>query len=313
MLRLAVPDLVSNSYFPAVAAAELGLFRAEGLDVDIQLISPIEACVDALRTGEVEMIGASAHAPLLAFPEWQGAKLLCAQARGLYWHLVMRKDLAIARGDLDALRGRRIAAVPFVATALRRLLNAAGLDAVDDHIDISVPDSARRPGINFGVAAAESLRSGEVDGFFANGMGAECAIRDGIGDLVLDIRRGDGPNGCFDYTFAAIATTDRLVAESPDAAAAIVRAIAGVQTLLQRDPAAASIVGRALFPAREAALIAAVVARDAPFYDVDITPRAVDEMNDYCRSVGLLRGTPSYNDVVAASLQPLLANERKLR
>ena len=33
-MRLAVPDLVSNSYFPAVAAVELGTFRDQGLGVE---------------------------------------------------------------------------------------------------------------------------------------------------------------------------------------------------------------------------------------------------------------------------------------
>jgi NitT/TauT family transport system substrate-binding protein len=311
MLRLAVPDLVSNSYFPAIAAVELGFFRVEGLDVELELVSPLDACMSALRAGDVDLVGASAHAPLLAFPEWQGAKLLCAHARGLYWHLVMRKDLAIERGDLAALRGRRIAAVPFVGTALKRILNLAGFDATEEGIDICVPASAARPGTNFGVAAAEALRSGEIDGFFANGMGAECAVRDGVGDLVLDVRRGDGPEGCFGFTFPAIATTDRLVEKSPDVAAAIVRAIANVQTKLRDDPTAAEIVGRALFPAREATLIADVVGRDTPFYDAVITPRAIEDMNAYCRSVGLLRGAPNFHDVVASAFQRVSANERK--
>jgi NitT/TauT family transport system substrate-binding protein len=29
-MRLAIPDLISNSYFPALAAAELGFFEREG-------------------------------------------------------------------------------------------------------------------------------------------------------------------------------------------------------------------------------------------------------------------------------------------
>ena len=28
-MKLAVPDMISNSYFPAIAAAELGFFREE--------------------------------------------------------------------------------------------------------------------------------------------------------------------------------------------------------------------------------------------------------------------------------------------
>jgi hypothetical protein len=30
--KIAVPDLIYNSYFAAIAAAELGLFKQEGLD-----------------------------------------------------------------------------------------------------------------------------------------------------------------------------------------------------------------------------------------------------------------------------------------
>lgn len=35
-MRIAVPDLISNSYFPAVAAIELGYFKAEGLDAELR-------------------------------------------------------------------------------------------------------------------------------------------------------------------------------------------------------------------------------------------------------------------------------------
>ena len=42
-MKLAVPDLVSPSYFPVVAAVELGFFKADGLDVDLELLYPIDA------------------------------------------------------------------------------------------------------------------------------------------------------------------------------------------------------------------------------------------------------------------------------
>jgi ABC-type nitrate/sulfonate/bicarbonate transport system substrate-binding protein len=38
--RIAVPDLVSNSYFPAIAAIALDFFKREGLDVVHELIFP---------------------------------------------------------------------------------------------------------------------------------------------------------------------------------------------------------------------------------------------------------------------------------
>ena len=39
-MKLAVPDMISNSYFPAIAAIELGFFKEEGLDVELEMIFP---------------------------------------------------------------------------------------------------------------------------------------------------------------------------------------------------------------------------------------------------------------------------------
>ena len=50
-MKLAVPDLISNSYFPAVAAVELGFFKQEGLNVELELIFPVDKAYAALREG----------------------------------------------------------------------------------------------------------------------------------------------------------------------------------------------------------------------------------------------------------------------
>ena len=41
MLRIAVPDLVSNSYFPIIAAVELGFFEQEGFDASVDLFQVV--------------------------------------------------------------------------------------------------------------------------------------------------------------------------------------------------------------------------------------------------------------------------------
>ena len=48
-------------------------------------------------------------------------------------------------------------------------------------------------GLSFGVTAAKALEDGKIDGSWADAMGAEVAVRSGIGALVIDARRGDGP------------------------------------------------------------------------------------------------------------------------
>jgi len=304
-MKLAVPDLISNSYFPAVAAVELGFFRAVGLDVSLELIFPVDEAYRRMRGGAVDFVAGSAHSALAAFPAWEGVKLLCAQAQGMYWFLVMRADLGAKRGDVSVVRGRRIGAAPWVEMGLRRLLIEAGLDLERDGITIAPVPGASGATVNFGLTAAKALEEGKIDGFWANGMGTEVAVRRGVGTVVLDVRRGDGPKLCFNYTMASVAATDRLINVSPETAAAAVRAIVKTQAALRAGPERAAEVGRKLFPPSEAALIAELIRRDLPFYDAAISPEFVVGMNQFARDVGILHGEVPYDRVVATRFAPL--------
>jgi ABC-type nitrate/sulfonate/bicarbonate transport system substrate-binding protein len=304
-MRLAIPDLISNSYFPALAAAELGFFEREEIAVSAELIFPVDRAYAALRDGEVDFVGGAAHGALSAFPEWRGVRLLGALAQGMYWFLVMRADLGIARGDLAALRGRRIGAAPWVEMGLRGLLAAAGLDPRRENIAIGPVPGATGSSVNFGLAAAEALAVGNIDGFWANGMATELAVTTGVGTIVLDVRRGDGPPGCFDYTMPVLATTDRLIQHSPETAASAVRALARAQTALKHDVSLATEVGRRRFPPREAALIAEIVRRDLPFYDVAIGEASVSTINAFARDMGVLAGDVPFGQIVATQFQYL--------
>ena len=294
-----MPDLISNSYFPAVAAVEMGFFKEEGLDVSLELIFPVNKAYEAMRDGVVDFVGGSAHSAVAAFPEWDGAKLLCAQAQGMYWFLVMRSDIGAKRGDVGSVRGRSIGAAPWVEMGLRRLLIEAGIDLERDDVTIAPVPGATGASVNFGLTAAKALEDGKIDGFWANGMGAEVAVRRGVGTVVLDVRRGDGPKPCFYYTMASLATTDRVIDGSPETAAAAVRAIMKTQAALKADPERATEVGRRLFPPYEAMLIEQLIRRDLPYYDPSISPDFVAGMNQFARDLGILRGEVPYDKVVA--------------
>jgi NitT/TauT family transport system substrate-binding protein len=304
-MRLAIPDLISNSYFPALAAAELGLFEREGIAVTAELIFPVDRAYAALRDGEIDFVGGAAHGALAAFPEWRGVKLLGALSQGMYWFLVTRADLGIARGDVAALKGTRIGAAPWVEMGLRRLLAAAGLDAARDQIEIGPVPGATGSSVNFGLTAAEALAAGRIDGFWANGMATELAVTSGIGTIVLDVRRGDGPPGCFDYTMPVLATTDRLIETAPATAAAAVRALVAAQQALKQDASLATEVGRRRFPPREAGLIAGIVRRDLPYYDASISEASVAAINAFARDAGVLAGDVAYDHIVATQFRHL--------
>jgi len=297
-MKLAIPDLISNSYFPALAAAELGYFEREGLDVTAELIFPVDRAYEALRDGAVDFVGGAAHGALAAFTEWRGVKLIGALSQGMYWFLVMRRDLGIARGDLAALKGKRIGAAPWVEMGLRGLLTAAGLEPRRNDIRIGPVPGATGASINFGLTAAQALQRGEIDGFWANGMATEIAVTGGFGTIVLDVRRGDGPPGCFDYTMPVLAMRNPHEDHSRDIAARAYRALVTTQNALKADVSLATEVGKRRFPQREAALIAGIVERDLPFYTAEISEHSFNAINDFARHMSILDEDLPYSDVV---------------
>ena len=297
-MRLAVPDLVSNSYFPAAAAVELGFFKDEGLDVTLEHLFPIPRTMNALRDGDLDFVAGPAHAVLTAFPGWKGAKLVAALARHTYWLLILRSDLGVQQGDVQAVKGLRIGAAPGPDLALKRLLQDEGIDPESDGVDIG-PVPSSDPEVSFGVHAAHALEAGTIDGFWANAMGSEVAVRSGVGTVVLDVRRGIGPVAAQHYTFPALVTTEDRILRQPDSVSAAVRAIVKTQQALRNDTSLATVVGERLFPTAEAAMIADLVGRDLPYYDPVITEEAVAGVNRFARDVGLLSGDVPYDKVVA--------------
>ena len=299
-MKIAIPDLISNSYFPAAAAVELGFFKEEGLQMELELIFPVDRTLEVLRDGDIQFVGGSAHSTPHAFPEWDGGKLLASLAQGMYWFLILRTDLNAKRGDVGAVKGLNIGAAPLVDLGLKRLLIEAGIDLEKDEVNIApVPGAFQGNNVNFGVAAAKALEEGKIDGFWANGMGAEVAVRRGVGTMVLDARRGDGPSAAFNYTMPALITSQKMIDDAPDSCEAAIRALVKTQKALKKNVGLATEVGKKLFPNEEASLIADVVERDLPFYTAAISEDFVKGMNKFQKDVGLVKGDFSFEQVVA--------------
>ena len=185
-------------------------------------------------------------------------------------------------------------AAPGPVDGLKQLLKREGI--ADVQIG-PVPGFAVGQTASFGLLAAKALEEGKIDGFWANGMGAEVAVRNGIGTLVLDARR-DGSEEAKGYTFPALVATQKLIDENPGAAAAAVRAVMNAQRALKEDPERATAVGRKLFPPTEASLIAELIRRDLPFYDPAISKKTVDSMNRFAQDLGILSAPVHYRQVV---------------
>jgi NitT/TauT family transport system substrate-binding protein len=302
--RIAAVDLISNTSFPALAADELGYFKAEGLDARIELLAMLGA-TKALRNGGADaMIAGSVFDILTEFPDWNGVKIVVALSQGTPWLLTVRANLAATRGDFRALRGLRLTAAQGPDLAFKRMLRIAGIDPTRDVQIIELPGAKSRD-VSFGVFAARALEAGQIDGFWANAMGAETAVSRGVGKILVDVRRGDDPDDVRSFTFAGMATTDKFITREPEAVAAAVRAIVKAQKALRSDPSLARQVGKRKFPADAAELIANVVARDAEFYDPAITEALIEKMNRFAQSVGQLSRPVPYDEVVAVRYRSL--------
>jgi ABC-type nitrate/sulfonate/bicarbonate transport system substrate-binding protein len=290
-MKVAIPDLISPSYFPLIAAVELGFLKA-----DLELLYPVTKTYEELREGRLDFVGGASHAALYVFRDWKGGRLLCALAHNMYWFLVVRKDLKPRHKDLNSVKGLRIGAAPGPVDGLKLLLKRAGIDPARDLQIGPVPGVVEKTA-SFGLMAAKALEDGKIDGFWANGMGAEVAVRSGIGTVVLDARR-EASDEAKGYTFPALVTSERNIRERRDAVRNAVYAVKAAQKALKEDPERAAVIGRKLFPPTEASLIAELIRRDAPFYDSAISERAVDSMNRFARDLGLLSKPVRYEEVV---------------
>jgi ABC-type nitrate/sulfonate/bicarbonate transport system substrate-binding protein len=193
-IRIAITDLVSNSYFPALAAEELGFYRDEGVDGRVELVMPLSDAYERLTDGSITFVADGIHDSFVVWPRWNGLRALMTLQQGTPWLLVVRSDLDVPRGDLESLKGMRIAAALGPDAAFRRLLQEVGLDEGRDGIEICRLPGAEVAGMSYGVTAARALESHKVDGFWANAMGAALAVHRGAGRIHMDVRRGDGPD-----------------------------------------------------------------------------------------------------------------------
>jgi ABC-type nitrate/sulfonate/bicarbonate transport system substrate-binding protein len=296
-LRVAIPDLISPSYFPAIAAVELGCFKQQGFDAELSLLYPVTKTYEDLREGKLDFVGGASHAALYAFKDWQGGKLLCALAQHMYWFLVLHSKFKAAKGNLSAVKNLRIGAAPGPVDGLKEMLKVAGIDPERDVKIGPVPGFTVGMTASFGLLAAKALQEDKIDGFWANGMGAEVAVKGGYGTLVLDARR-EGTPLMKGYTFPALVTSEKIIRENPAAARAAIKAVQTAQQMLQEDPNRATAIGKKLFPPAEAGMIAELIRRDLPFYDSTISPQTVEAMNRFAQRMGLLSKPVSYEDVV---------------
>jgi NitT/TauT family transport system substrate-binding protein len=304
MFRIWVPDLDSPSYFVAIAAVELGFFKQEGIDIEF-IYNTLEG-PELMRDGKLDFIAGPAYVATRTFPAWRGVKLLCALSQYSYWFMAVRSTLDVKRGDLQAIKGLRISAAPaWPEMSLRYMLADADIDLERDNVRIVPPPPPYGDKGFMARNGVDSIIQNTADAYWGNGMRVALGESLGIAKLHLDLRRGNGPPGARYYNFAALTARESLVNEHPNVASGAIRAIVKTQKALKANPSISTEIGRRLFPADEAELIAGLIERDAPFYDARISHDAVDGLMKFAKSCGLVKDHVPYEDLVATRFSPL--------
>ena len=93
MLRLMVADVDLPSYFVATAAVELGFFKQEGIDIELELVYGARSGPEHLRDGTLHFFGGPAYAANSNVSRLERRQaLVCARAILLLVHGCSRRS-----------------------------------------------------------------------------------------------------------------------------------------------------------------------------------------------------------------------------
>ncbi len=221
LLRISIPVMV---------AIDQGLFRREGLRVEVRSFETAQPLMDAIVAGEVSAGG------FIAFPISMAAELRSG-VRLRHAGVMMEDDAHpvsrfLVRADagitgLADLVGRRVGILPTVAYRgwLDLLLRSSGVDpSTVEVVELGPQDT---------VAA---VRARAVDAVFTNDPAATAALA--TGEVVpLDPEPRVGKAVVDPLPFGSFVLTDELVRRRPRAASAVVRALDAAIEAASRDAA----------------------------------------------------------------------------
>ncbi len=153
---VSVDGKASFAYLPLTIADQLGFFRAEGLDVQIDDYADAASATQALLTGGADICSGSYEKTLSLQSKNQMVRAFVLQSRTPQIAFGMSTRNLLAGASMVDLRGKRVGvmALDSSATLMTNLLMAkAGLSAQDASL-VAVGNS---------MAALNAIRSGQID------------------------------------------------------------------------------------------------------------------------------------------------------
>lgn len=239
------PKVTVIQTFPSMAFASVyvaraqGFFEAEGVDVDVQIVTGDAVGAQGLVGGTAPMAAiGGAEAVLMATKGLRNFISVSAVVGAITVSVAVRKDVAAARGltpelpidqRIAGLKGMRIATGSpggAIHTTMLYLLGRAGLDPQKDVNLVSVGGSA---------PMLAALKAGQVDAIAISPPAPEQAQVDGAGVLLISLSRGDLPE-LASLPYDVLLVHRDYAAKHPDVVRRVARALGRASNVMRDNP-----------------------------------------------------------------------------
>lgn len=265
----------SMSFTPIYVARARGFFEAEGVDVDVQIVTGSSIAFKGAVAGQAQFAAMGATELITAADKGLDRMVAVAAVnRAVTVSVAVRKDVAEAKQlspaapvkeRIAALRGLTLASGSpggAIHTIVMYMLKQGGLDPKTDTTVLAMGGTA---------PMLAALRARHIDAIAISPPAPETAAAEGLGVLLISLSRGDMPElGTIAYD--ALVTSREYAEKNPAVVRKVVRAIGRASNFVLDNPAETRDIMLKAFDKTEPAVMAAVIdnirsafARDARF------------------------------------------------
>ena len=245
-LRAQAPDKVtllqgfnSMSFTPIYVARAKNFFQAEGLDVDVQIVSGSSMAFKGAVGGQAPFAAMGATELITATDKGLDRMVAVAAInRAVTVSVAVRKDVAAAKRltanlpvkeRIAALRGLTVASGSpggAIHTVVMYMLKKGGLDATRDVTVLAMGGTA---------PMLAALRARQIDAIAISPPAAETAAAEDLAMIVISLSRGDMPElGTIAYD--TLVTSRDYAQKNPDVVRRMVRAIGRASNFVLDHP-----------------------------------------------------------------------------
>jgi NitT/TauT family transport system substrate-binding protein len=291
-----------------VIASKEGFFKEEGLDVTLEYFAGGPPATAALMGGSLQFLNAAFENNVKTVKKGQPIVTIMNIQSDFAGAIIMRKDVAEKFGgkptpaDLKGLRVGTLSRGGFADVTARFVIKDAGLEPEKDVEMIPIKGADRQ------LTAGEA---GEIDAAAVTEPWNVIAV-EGMDKwvYVVNMTLGEGPGLFRDMGYVTLQSTKDYVAQNPETAKKVVRAIVRAQNFIA-DPAnldEISAIANEEYGKPGIDVMKISVERQAKTYVPTMKPEMVQKTMDLLTPNGLIEEpAPAFEDVVDTSFAPLWA------